>query len=127
MQGLAALAMLVPTLLLTGGVALAAAKPCPHGWMPTGYGYGCTRSPSPSTPPPSTPPPTTPPPTTPPPTTKPPTTKPPTSAPPTTTPPLPVTGADAGPAALIGGGLVSVGAIFALWATMFVRRNRFQA
>jgi hypothetical protein len=112
MQGLAALAMLVPTLLLTGGVALAAAKPCPHGWMPTGYGYGCTPSPSPSTPPPSTPPPTTPPPTTP---------------PPTTTPPLPVTGADAGPTALIGGGLVSVGAIFALWATMFVRRNRFQA
>ncbi len=69
----------------------------------------------------------TPPPTTTPPTTPPPTTTPPTSAPPTTTPPLPVTGADAGPAALIGGGLVSVGAIFALWATMFVRRNRFQA
>jgi len=117
MQGFAALAMLVPTLLLTGGVALAAAKPCPPGWMPTGYGYGCTSSPSPSTPPPTTPPPTT----------KPPTTAPPTTAPPTTRPPLPVTGADAGPTALIGGGLIAVGAVFALWATMFVRRNRFQA
>jgi hypothetical protein len=38
-----------------------------------------------------------------------------------------VTGADAGPTALIGGGLIAVGAVFALWATMFVRRNRFQA
>lgn len=106
-QGLAALAMLVPTLVLTSGVAFAAAKPCPSGWVKTGYSYGC--SPSPSTPPPSTRPPTSPPPR------------------PSTTPPLPVTGADAGPTALVGGGLVAVGALFAVWGTMFIRRNRFQA
>jgi hypothetical protein len=99
--------MLVPVLVLTSGVAFAATKPCPSGWVKTGYSYGC--SPSPSTPPPSTRPPSSPPPR------------------PSTTPPLPVTGADAGSAALLGGGLVAVGAVFAIWTTMFIRRDRFQA
>jgi hypothetical protein len=114
--------MLVPVLVLTSGVAYAAAKPCPSGWVKTGYSYGC--SPSPSTPPPSTPPPSTPPPSTPPPSTRPPSSPP---HRPSTTPPLPVTGADAGSTALLGGGLVAVGALFAIWTTMFLRRDRFQA
>ncbi len=42
-------------------------------------------------------------------------------------PTLPQTGADAGTVAGIGGGVLLVGAVIAVWATAFRRRHRFEA
>jgi len=107
---LAALALLVPAFALTGVAAQAAtpvsqavAKACPTGYDQQDYYCTPTATPSPSRTVPTTTPPST------------------------TTPPLPVTGADAGVAAAVGGGVLLLGAIVAVWATMFRRRHRFEA
>jgi len=111
---LAAFALLVPAIALTSVAAQAApaayaAPNCPPGSV--AHDYYCEPTDTPTTPTPTTP--TTP------------VTEEPTPEP--TPPTLPQTGADAGTVAGIGGGVLLVGAVIALWATAFRRRHRFEA
>jgi angiomotin len=106
---LAAFALLVPAIALTSVAAQAApaayaAPTCPPGSV--AQDYYCEPTDTPTTP-------TTP------------ATEEPTPEP--TPPTLPQTGADAGTVAGIGGGVLLVGAVIAVWATAFRRRHRFEA
>ncbi|MEV4538788.1 LPXTG cell wall anchor domain-containing protein [Asanoa sp. NPDC049518] len=103
---LAAFALLVPAIALTSVAAQAApaayvaAAPCPPGSVQ--QDYYCEPTDTPTTP----------------------VVEEPTPEP---TPMLPKTGADAGVVAGIGGGVLLVGAVIAIWATAFRRRHRFEA
>ncbi|SNT61597.1 angiomotin [Asanoa hainanensis] len=105
---LAAFALLVPAIALTSVAAQAApaahvaAAPCPPGSVK--QDYYCVPTDTPTTPPAVTEEPE-----------------------PQPTPMLPQTGADAGVVAGIGGGVLLVGVVIALWATAFRRRHRFEA
>ena len=104
---LAAFALLVPAIALTSvaaqaaPAAYAAAPNCPPGSV--AQDYYCEPTDTPTTP----------------------ATEEPTPEP--TPPTLPQTGADAGTVAGIGGGVLLVGAVIAVWATAFRRRHRFEA
>ena len=107
---IAAFALLVPAVALTSvaaqaaPVAQAAAAPCPTGYDQQDYYCSPTPTPTPSE-----------------------SSKTPSHTPSHTTSPLPVTGADAGTLAGIGGGVLLVGAVIAVWATLLRRRHRFEA
>lgn len=103
---LAAFALLVPAIALTSVAAQAApaayvaAPNCPAGSV--AQDYYCEPTDTPTTPVTEEP-------------------------EPQPTPTLPQTGADAGVVAGIGGGVLLVGAVIAIWATAFRRRHRFEA
>ncbi|MEV0720656.1 LPXTG cell wall anchor domain-containing protein [Asanoa sp. NPDC050611] len=104
---LASFALLVPAVALSSAAAQAApayvvaAPQCPPGSEPQGYACAPVETP-------------------------PPTDEPEPEAP-EPTPTLPQTGADAGVLAGVGGGILLVGVVVALWATVFRRRQRFEA
>ncbi|GAA1887802.1 LPXTG cell wall anchor domain-containing protein [Asanoa iriomotensis] len=102
---LASFALLVPAVALSSAAAQAAPAyvvAAPNACDPATQGYNCTPTDTPTEPPRQEP-------------------------DPTPTPMLPQTGADAGVLAGVGGGVLLVGVVIALWATVFRRRQRFEA